>query len=234
MLKKILNIYNDFLINLFKIKWFCVDYNKFLRKQKNSGFLSNEERKKRCKKLVFLSCFFTVTITFLATIPTDVKISIPLACLDFLQFQIFLNLIQQQIMYIYGAKDLRTDGIIERENGLYLMWLQSVTMFGLHGSMTSKLKSAGSFVLRKSITLIFTKSPFRAVLMTFIRQFLKWAGVVVTHELVLSSLDILVTGLCAMIAASVSLWQFYPMCKNFIKNINNQGITYYENEYVAE
>ncbi len=220
MLKKILNIYNDFLVRLFLIKWFCVDYKRFTKRQH------------KIKKLIAVVSFITVFLTFLATIPTDVFISVPLAVLDLLQFQVFLNYIEQCILYEYGAEDFRdSDGKIGLQNGNYLMWLQAEAMFGLRGSVTNKLKTAGSFIVRKSITLIFTKSPFRVVLMSFLRQFLKWCGVVVTHELLLNSLDVLVVGLCALIAAGVSLWQFLPMCKNFYKNIKTHGVDFYSTAF---
>ncbi|MBQ3655731.1 MAG: hypothetical protein II956_02640 [Bacteroidales bacterium] len=220
MLKKILDIYNDCLVRLFLVKWFCVDYERFMKRNHNP------------KKLILRMSFITVFLTFLATIPTNVFISIPLAVLDLLQFQVFINLVQQCILYHYGQEDLRdSDGKIGFKNGDYLMWLQAEAMFGLRGSVNNKLKSAGSFIVRKSISLIFTKSPFRVVLMSLLRQFLKWCGVVVTHELLLSSLDILVVGLCALIAALVSLWQFLPMCKNFYKNIRNNGVSFYSTSF---
>ena len=220
MLKKILDIYNDFLVRLFLIKWFCVDYKRFTFRQH------------KIKRLIVIVSCITVFLTFLATIPTDVFISVPLAVLDLLQFQIFLNYIEQCVLYEYGSVDLRdADGKIGLKNGSYLMWLQAEAMFGLRGSVTNKLKTAGSFIVRKSITLIFTKSPFRVVLMSFLRQFLKWCGVVVTHELLLNSLDVLVVGLCALIAAGVSLWQFLPMCKNFYKNIKTHGVDFYSNAF---
>ncbi|MBQ3689272.1 MAG: hypothetical protein II937_05320 [Bacteroidales bacterium] len=137
-------------------------------------------------------------------------------------------------MYIYQEKDLRTNQTIGKTNGKFLLWLQTEAMFDMNGSVKNKLKTAGSFIIRKSISLIFTKSPFRLAVMTFIRQFLKWVGVVATHELVINSLDILVTVICALIAALVSLWQFYPMCKTFLKNINKNGIEYYREIFFKE
>lgn len=233
MLKKILDIYNEFLILIFKMKISCVDYEKFT-KGNNFENLSTEEKRKKCKKIINFCTFVSVILTFLATLPLQVYISITLAVLDFLQFQIFLNIVQQKVMYIYQEKDLRTNQTIGKTNGKFLLWLQTEAMFDMNGSVKNKLKTAGSFIIRKSISLIFTKSPFRLAVMTFIRQFLKWVGVVATHELVINSLDILVTVICALIAALVSLWQFYPMCKTFLKNINKNGIEYYREIFFKE
>ena len=125
MLKKILDIYNDFLVRLFLIKWFCVDYKRFTVRQH------------KIKKLIAVVSFITISLTFLATIPTDVFISVPLAVLDLLQFQVFLNYIEQCILYEYGAEDFRdSDGKIGLKNGSYLIWLQAEAMFGLRGSVT--------------------------------------------------------------------------------------------------
>ncbi|MBQ9213041.1 MAG: hypothetical protein IJ150_03780 [Bacteroidales bacterium] len=235
MLDKILAIYNRLLLKLFKAKLFCVDYQKFMNSQhkKNCGVLSKEKIRKSSKKLISITCFTTFFLTFLATLPTNIFISLPCALLDFIQFQIFLNIIEQQILYLYGTNDLRNkEGFIDEKNGAYLLWLQTELMLGINGSITNKLKSAGSFVLRKSISLVFAKSPFRLVMMSFLRQFLKWCGVVATHELVVSSLEIFIIVLCALIAATVSLWQFSPMCKRFFQNINFNGAEFYENKFL--
>jgi hypothetical protein len=234
MLKKILDIYNGLLVKLFGFKIFCVDYERFMSRQRKKcgGILTPENVQKRCRRLIFFASLTTVFLTFWATVPTDVCISLPVAVLDFIQFQIFLNLIEQHLLYLYGAEDLRgKDGIIDGRNGEFLMWLQTEAMLGIKGSIKNKIKSTGSFILRKTIALIFTKSPFRLVVISFLRQFLKWCGVVVTHELLLSSLDILVVGLCALIAALVSLWQFLPMCRNFFRNIKTHGVAFYASAF---
>jgi hypothetical protein len=67
--------------------------------------------------------------------------------------------------------------------------------------------------MRKSLTLLVTKSPFRMVVISGMRQFLKWCGVIATHQLLDVSVDLLVCIVCALVAALVSLWQFYPMCR---------------------
>lgn len=234
LLKKILDAYNNFMIMLLRIKFICVNQPKFMKRQEamSGGNLSASFIKKRCKRLAFICTFTTVFITFLSTLPTQVYISIPLAVIDFLQFQVFLYIIQQQIMYLFGSKDLRgSDGKIDYKNGSYIMWLETNVMLGTNDSLKSKLKSVGGFVVRKSITLIFTKSPFRLIMITGMRQFLKWFGVLVTHEIVLSSLDVLVSILCAIIAAGVSLWQFYPMVKRFFKKLEANGLEVYEDAY---
>jgi len=233
ILKKILSLYNDFMIKLLRIRFFCIDKEKFIAREKknNGGTIDPNYVNKSSKEIIVRITVVTVFITFLSTIPTTVWISIPLAVIDFIQFQVFLYIVQQKLLYLYGSKDLRRNKIIDYPNGAWLVWLQSNVMLGVKDNMRSKLKSAGGFIIRKAITVFFAKSPFRIVLITGIRQFLKWCGVVVTHQLVLSSLDWLIAIVCALVAAGVSLWQFWPMCKRFYTKLSANGLDYYEEAY---
>jgi len=225
VIKKILDIYNDLTIKLFLIPFQNVDRDKFLHRQ--TGIPDKEFINRRCRNLAIWCCVATSLFTFLATLPTNLWVSIPLACIDFVQFQFFVFVIQQQMLYLYGYNDLRDGKKIDYKNGQFLLWLQNDVMLGSQDSMKSKVKSGVGFVARKAITFAITKSPLRIVIMNLMRQFLKWCGVIATHQFLAVSIDILVCLICALVAAGVSVWQFYPMCKKLRKRLNDKGIEYY-------
>ena len=66
------------------------------------------------------------------------------------------------------------------------------------------------------------------VVISGLRQFLKWCGVIATHQLLDVSVDMLVCIVCALIAALVSLWQFYPMCKKLRDRLDAKDVDYYK------
>ncbi|MCQ2253846.1 MAG: hypothetical protein MJZ61_10375 [Bacteroidales bacterium] len=229
MIKKILKIYNDLTIKLFLIPFQNVDRDKFLDRQKNLDDV--EDVRKRSKRLAVLCCLATSLFTFLATLPTNLWISLPLAVIDFVQFQFFVFVIQQQLLYIYGYEDLRNGDKIDYNNGMFLLWLQTDVMLGSHDSMKSKVKSGIGFIVRKAIAFLITKSPLRIVIINGMRQLLKWFGVIATHQFLAVSIDMLVCFICALVAAGVSVWQFYPMCKKLRNKLNEKGIEYYAHRW---
>ena len=233
MLNRLLNIYNRLQIKLFLIPFLNVDRERFLRRQMGDAEIKAEETAilSRCRRLIVVCCIITSLITFLCTIPTNIWISIPLIVIDFEQFQFFVFVIQQELLYLYGHWDLRKDSRILEDNGLFLIWLQNEVMLSSGDSLKSKLKSGVGFVVRKSLTLLVTKSPFRVVVISGLRQFLKWCGVIATHQLLDVSVDMLVCIVCAFIAALVSLWQFYPMCRKLRDSLNATNINEYYEQY---
>lgn len=229
MVKKILKIYNDLTLKLFLIPFQNVDRDSFLVRQ---GDISDEEIVRgRSRRLAILCCIATSLFTFLATLPTNLWISLPLAVIDFIQFQFFVFIIQQQVLYLHGYEDLRDGRRIDYSNGLFLLWLQTDVMLGSRDSMKMKVKTGVGFVIRKSLTFLITKSPLRIIIVNGLRQFFKWLGVIATHQFLNVSIDVLVCVLCALIAAGVSVWQFYPMCRKLRKRLDYKGIEYYENRW---
>ena len=216
MIDKLLDKYNRLQLKLFMIPFLNVDRERFLRRQVGDAEAKAdvEAIRRRCRRLIVFCCIVTSLITFLCTLPSNIWVSIPLILIDFEQFQFFVFAIQQYLLYLYGFRDLREDQrrILEG-NGMFLIWLQNDVMLSSGDSLRSKLKSGVGFVVRKSITLLVTKSPFRMVVISGMRQFLKWCGVIATHQLLDVSVDLLVCIVCALVAALVSLWQFYPMCR---------------------
>ena len=234
MIDKLLDKYNRLQLKLFMIPFLNVDRERFLRRQVGDAEAKAdvEANRRRCRRLIVFCCIVTSLITFLCTLPSNIWVSIPLILIDFEQFQFFVFAIQQYLLYLYGFRDLREDQrrILEG-NGMFLIWLQNDVMLSSGDSLKSKLKSGVGFVVRKSITLLVTKSPFRMVVISGMRQFLKWCGVIATHQLLDVSVDLLVCIVCALIAALVSLWQFYPMCKKLRASLEDKEVDingYYE------
>lgn len=232
MIDRLLDIYNRLQLKLFMIPFLNIDRERFLRRQIGGpDALADEDAiRRRCRRHIVLCCVVTSLITFLCTLPTNLWVSIPLILIDFEQFQFFVFVIQQELLYLYGFKDLREDQRrIVGENANFLIWLQNEVMLSSGDSLRSKIKSGVGFVVRKSITLLVAKSPFRMVVISGMRQFLKWCGVIATHQLLDVSVDVFVGILCALIAALVSLWQFYPMCRKLRDALDSMNISeYYE------
>lgn len=231
ILDRLLETYNRLQLKLFMIPFLNIDRDRFLRRQIGApdAQVDDDAIRRRCRRHIVLCCIVTSLITFLCTIPTNIWISIPLIVIDFEQFQFFVFVIQQELLYLYGYKDLRVDSRrIVGNNALYLIWLQNEVMLSDGDSIKSKVKSGVGFVIRKSITLIVTKSPFRMVVISGLRQFLKWCGVIATHQLLDVSVDMLVCIVCALIAALVSLWQYYPMCRKLRDKLDAKDVDYYK------
>lgn len=229
MIKKFLDFYNKLMISLFWIPMLNIDRNKFLQRRVGDVENLQEEKivRRQSRRLIALCCFITSFLTFLCTLPTNLWVSLPLIVFDFIQFQFFVFVIQQQLLYLYGYMDLRKNAHIEADNGMFLIWLQNEVMLSNGDTLTIKIKSGVGFVVRKALTFLIAKSPFRLVIMSGMRQLLKWCGVIATHQFVSFSVDLLVCILCALIAALVSLWQFYPMCKKLRKKLESTDINYY-------
>jgi len=207
------------------IPFLNIDRDRFLRRQIGSSDAQWDEEaiRRRCRLHIVLCCIVTSLITFICTIPTNIWISIPLIVIDFEQFQFFVFVIQQELLYLYGHKDLREDSRrIVGDNAMFLIWLQNEVMLGSGDSWRSKVKSGLGFVVRKTITILVAKSPFRMVVISGLRQFLKWCGVIATHQVLDISVDLLVCIVCALIAALVSLWQFYPMCRKLREALDDK------------
>ena len=225
MVKKFLNFYNKLMLKLFRIRFLNIDRNKYVGDSETRQNVDILRRKSR--RLIALCCFTTSFLTFLCTLPTNLWVSLPLIAFDFFQFQFFVFVIQQQLLYLYGYVDLREDAHIKTDNGLFLIWLQNEIMLSDGGNLKMKLKTGLGFVIRKSLTFLITKSPLRPIIMSALRQFLKWCGVIATHQFISVSVDLIVIILCALIAALVSLWQFYPMCKKLHTKLEATDGNYY-------
>lgn len=231
-LNKMLDKYNRLQLKLFMIPFLNINRDKFLNREIGSLDVKADEAiiRRRCRRHILLCCFLTSFITFLCTLPSNLWISLPLILIDFEQFQFFVFVIQQELLYLYGYKDLREGSRIDGDNAMFLIWLQNEIMLGNGESMKSKIKSGAGFVVRKAITLLITKSPFKMVVISGMRQLFKWFGVIATHHMIDVSVDLLVLVICAFVAALVSLWQFYPMCRKLRKALETIDI----NEYYAK
>ena len=231
MFKKLLDWYNRLQLKLFMIPFLNIDRERFLRKRDGDSEPKIDEAviRRRCRRSILLCCLLTSLITFLCTLPTNIWVSLPLIIIDFEQFQFFVFVIQQDLLYLYGFKDLREDSRIGGDNGMFLIWLQNEVMLSSGESIKSKVKAGVGFVIRKSLTFLITKSPFKMVIISGLRQLFKWFGVIATHQMIDVSVDILVCIICAFVAALVSLWQFYPMCRKLRVALDSADVNkYYE------
>lgn len=231
MFKKLLDWYNRLQLKLFMIPFLNIDRERFLHRRDGGSEPKIDEAaiRRRCRRSILLCCLLTSLITFLCTLPTNIWVSLPLIIIDFEQFQFFVFVIQQDLLYLYGFKDLRENSRIADDNGMFLIWLQNEIMLSSGESIKSKVKAGVGFVIRKSLTFLITKSPFKMVIISGLRQLFKWFGVIATHQMIDVSVDILVCIICAFVAALVSLWQFYPMCRKLRVALDSADVNkYYE------
>ena len=200
MIKKFVNFYNILQLKLFLIPVLNIDRKKFLHRQMGTDSPDCDATiiRRRSRRLITLCCITTAFITFLCTLPTNLWISLPLIIFDFAQFQFFVFIIQQQLLYLHGYTDLRINTRIDTYNGLFLLWLQNEVMLSNGDALKMKLKSGVGFVARKALTILIAKSPLRIVIMGGMRQLLKWCGVVATHQFLTLSVDLLVCTYCCI------------------------------------
>lgn len=213
LLNDILELYDDLQIRIFNLKIMNIDKKKFL--------LSPP----KCKTLIVFYSLLTSFVTFVLTIPTNTYVSIACAIIDFIQFSVFLFLIEQQMLYLYQSPELTQNGYVTKANAKYLLWLQESYMIGMSNGEKAKNygKTALGFIIRKLMAFFTMRTGCRLVVINVLKQLFKWLGVIISHDFFEQYLDFMVCIVCALIAGLVSFWIFYPMCKNLQKSLSQFG-----------
>ncbi len=164
---------------------------------------------------------FGVTfISFLCALPPDGWLMWLLIVVDFIQFQIFVFVILQKMLYIYGCRDLfMAEDASDKNKSMDLMMLiVSVVMIG-KSQVMRMAKSAFGLAVKQVIQRFAVRLLTRMAVLNILRQLAKWFGIVLTKEMVISGLSLIVPLVCALISGLISLWLFMPMVKRLHRHL---------------
>lgn len=171
--------------------------------------------------------FWVTFISFLCALPPDGWLMWLLIVVDFIQFQIFVFVILQKMLYIYGCRDLfMAEDASDKNKSMDLMMLiVSVVMIG-KSQMVRMAKSAFGLAVKQVIQRFAVRLLTRMAVLNILRQLGKWFGIVLTKEMVVSGLSLIVPLVCALISGLISLWLFMPMVKKLhhhLQELSEEG-----------
>ena len=141
---------------------------------------------------------------------------------DIIQFQIMTYIVVQKLLYLHGYHDLRNSKGQLCERATVMISAISLLMVGRHkvGNAIKKLaKSAAKKAVRT-----YTKVGGRVILTNLLRQGFKWLGISATRDTINLSASITIALMCAILAAIISFWLFYPMCNRLNRKIKANGV----------
>ncbi len=218
--------YNNLKEQMFRLKPVRIEKQKFLQTQRRTAVVETSVIDKslitkQCRMVILSSAIITAFITFLTTIPSAIWASLFLIIIDVAQFQLLAFTAEQKILYVYGCDDFWNNHQSTGRNIKFLMWF--LGKYGLPAK-TSIAESAAGFAIRKLISMLMMRSGARILIVNAIRQGIKWTGIIVAHEVLLESFDMIVCIVCASIAGMVSFIQFGQMIRNLEKELSKSGI----------
>ena len=228
--------YNEFKEQMFRLKPVRIEKQKFMRTRNTYASAETATLDKSlitngCRMVIFSSALITAFITFLTTIPSAIWASLFLIIIDVVQFQLLAFSAEQKILYMYGCDDFWNNNQSTGRNIKFLMWF--LGKYGLPAK-TSIAESAAGFAIRKLISMLMMRSGARILIVNAIRQGIKWTGIIVAHEVLLDSFDMIVCIVCASIAGLVSFIQFGQMIRNLEKELSKSGVDKVFREFEEE
>ena len=194
--------------------------------ERPSAVFSDDLIERVVKKEIRRHAWWVTLVSLVCAIPPDGWLMWVLILVDFVQFQVFVFVILQKMLYIYGCKDLHAQDSLKEERSLDVMMLMiSVVMIG-KSQVRRLAKSAFGLAVKQVIQRFAARLMTRLVVLNFLRQMAKWFGIVLTKEMVVSGLSLLVPLICAVISGLISLWLFMPMVNKLhrhLRELSNEG-----------
>lgn len=232
--KKLMDRYHDW---LFQTRLVYVDREKYLRRRLGeytpeeiekaiatspTDAIGEENTKKVIKRCILRHSIFTALLSAAAAVASDTYMQIILIVFDIIQFQIMTYIVVQKLLYLHGYHDLRNSKGQLCERATVMISAISLLMVGRHkvGNAIKKLaKSAAKKAVRT-----YTKVGGRVILTNLLRQGFKWLGISATRDTINLSASITIALMCAILAAIISFWLFYPMCNRLNRKIKANGV----------
>lgn len=139
---------------------------------------------------------------------------------DFLQFQLFVFIILQKLLYLYGCKSLTDENGKLNESSDWILLLISTVMIGKH-QLVRMAKTAAGVAVKQAIQRFAVRMLTKLVVFNLLRQFAKWFGIVLTKDMIADSMEVIVPIICAIISGLISLWLFMPMTNRLRRHLSN-------------
>ena len=159
-------------------------------------------------------------LSILASIPQTGVGMIVAVVLDFIQFQFFVFVAMQKLLYLYGCKDLGGKQNSLKTSASAILIVISTVMIGKHQAVNF-MKSATGVVVKQAIQRFSIRMFSKLMMLNAFRQAMKWLGIVVTKETIEAGMKMLVPVLCGFVSGLITLWLFLPMLNRLCRHLKN-------------
>jgi hypothetical protein len=180
--------------------------------------LTPEELRHFARKVIWKQSLLVSFFSVLLALPSERFLSLLLAAIDIVQFQVQVFIVAQKLLYLYGSHNLEENGRIRR-HAATLLWVESMVMIG-SSRVSRVLKSASGQAIRRAFSLFTVKSGARVLIVNTLRQGLKWCGLQVMRRTVVLWFVFFINIVCALISGLVTFWLFYPMAMNLYRHLS--------------
>ena len=184
--------------------------------------IGEERTNKIIGRCILRHSLFTAALSAAAAVASDTYIQITLIVFDIVQFQLMTYIVVQKLLYLHGYHDLRDNKGQLCKRATVMISAVSLLMVGRH-KVGNAIKKIAKSAAKKAVRA-YTKVGGRVILTNLLRQGFKWCGVSVTRDTINLSATITIALLCAVLAALISFWLFYPMCKRLNRTIMANGL----------
>ncbi len=215
-----------YLRRLFRSKVKNEEEMQLLITERPASLFSEEEISKITTKEIRKHALCVTILSILCALPPDGWLMWLLIVVDFVQFQIFVFVILQKMLYLHGCRNLFDKETHDENQSMTMMLLIiSVVMIGKH-QVVRLAKSAVGMAVKQVIQRFAVRLMTRMVVLNVLRQLAKWFGIVLTKEMVVASLSVVIPLVCAGISGLISLWLFMPMVKRLhghLQELSREG-----------
>lgn len=182
--------------------------------------LSMDEVKHIAKKEVRKYALIVTLLSTLSAVPQSGWLMWLGIAFDFIQFQVFVFVIMQKLLYLYGCKNLSSDSKNLSGSAEWILLLISTIMIGKHQVMRLA-KSAAGMAVKQAIQRFAVRMLTKLMVFNTLRQCAKWFGIVLTKDMLVYGVSLMVPILCAIISGLISLWLFMPMTKRLQRHLTH-------------
>ena len=188
--------------------------------------LTREELYKKAKKIVWDRTIFSSTASFIAGLPGGWTMAATIPA-DLLQFYAVALRMAQEIMYLYGEKDLWENGTPDDEAVVNQLLLYCGTMFGVSGASAAVRAMSSALAKQVAKTL-----PQKALTKTFyypiVKSIAKFFGAKMTKDVFAQGISKAIPVVGGVISGSITLVSMRPMGLRLVNALDQAHFAYTE------
>lgn len=189
-------------------------------KERPLSVLPMKEVKRLAKGETHKYALIVTLLSILAAIPQSGVLMWLCIAFDFFQFQFFVFVILQKLLYLYGCKSLSSENNKLDGSAEWILLLISTIMIGKHQVMRMA-KSAAGVAVKQAIQRFAVRMLTKLMVFNVLRQCAKWFGIVLTKEMLINGMSLIVPALCSIISGLISLWLFMPMTNRLERHLTH-------------
>ncbi len=174
--------------------------------------LSLAEVEKITKREVRLHAIWVGVLSFLLAIPSSGLLMWAAIAVDFVQFQLFVFVVLQKLLYLFGCKTILRENENFDKSADWVLLLISTVMIAKN-QVVRMAKSAMGVAVKQGIQRFTVRMISKLMVLNVMKQVAKWFGVIVTRDMIAQSAEYVIPFLCALVSGLISLWLFFPMMR---------------------